>query len=132
MLERLDELINQQVDFAFETTLSTKSFASLCRKAKIQGYTVYLVFLWLDSPSLAFERVRQRVLEGGHNIPEETVLRRYTRGVKNFHNLYKNIVDYWLFFDNSETNQELIAEGRFGEPDQVYNIQQWQKIKEYA
>lgn len=132
MLRRIDELIEQMQDFAFETTLSTRSFVVLCDEAKKKGYVIYLVFLWLDSPELAVERVKQRVSEGGHNIPEETILRRYKAGLKNFITLYKETVDFWLFFDNSKTDQELIAEGKQGNSPIVYNTGKWAIIQSYA
>lgn len=130
MLRRIDELIAQRQDFAFETTLSTRSFVLLCNEAKNNGYSIYLVFLWLDSTELAIERVKQRVSEGGHDIPEETIVRRYYTGMKNFVTLYKDIVDYWMFFDNSKPDQELIAEGKLGFDKVIYNKEKWLKIQE--
>ena len=82
MLRRIDELIAHKQDFAFETTLSTRSFVTLCNEAKEKGYIIYLVFLWLDSTDLAIGRVKQRVIEGGHDIPTETIVRRYYAGLK--------------------------------------------------
>lgn len=89
MLRRIDDLIGQKQDFAFETTLSTRSFVGLIRRAKSVGYTINLIYYWLDSVALAKERVRIRVAEGGHNIPEETITRRYYAGIRNFIHLYK-------------------------------------------
>lgn len=132
MLRRIDELIEQKQDFAFETTLSTRSFVILCNRAKQRGYSVCLTFLWLDSPELAIERVKQRVSTGGHDIPYDTIVRRYKTGLKNFVTLYKDIVDFWLLFDNSETEQELIAEGKLGKLPIVYNDKKWLIIQSYA
>lgn len=128
MLKRIDELIAQNQDFAFETTLASRSFVSLCYNAKQKGYSICLTFLWLDSKELAIERVKQRVIEGGHNIPTETIIRRYSAGQRNFFNLYKNIVDFWLFIDNSKTEQELIAEGKENSIDIIYNKVKWNLI----
>ncbi len=75
----------------------------------MQGFEICLVFLWLDSAELAIERVKQRVSEGGHNIPEEIIIRRYHVGIENFFKLYSDKLDYWLFIDNSGVNQVLIA-----------------------
>jgi predicted ABC-type ATPase len=125
MLKRIDGLIAQNQDFAFETTLASRSFVSLCSAAKKKGYSICLTFLWLDSKELAIERVKQRVLEGGHNIPTETIVRRYGAGLRNFFTLYKNIVDFWLFIDNSKTEQELIAEGKENSMDTIYNQDKW-------
>jgi predicted ABC-type ATPase len=129
MLTRIEDLMAQGKDFAFETTLSTKSFVNLCNKAQKLGYMVCLTFLWLDSVELAIERVKQRVSEGGHNIPEDTIKRRYKSGLINFFTLYKDRVDMWLFLDNSETEPELIAEG--GKALQVYNTIKWNKVLKY-
>ena len=132
MLKRIDELISQNQDFAFETTLATRSFVSLCSSARQKGYSICLTFLWLDSKELAIERVKQRVSEGGHNIPTETIIRRYSAGLKNFFTLYKDIVDFWLVIDNSKTEQELIAEGKENTGDIIYNHDKWSIIQKYS
>ena len=129
MLRRLQELLLQRQDFAFETTLSTRSFVGLIKQAKDFGYTINLIYYWLDSVELAIERVKIRVSEGGHYIPTETIIRRYHAGVKNFINLYKDKVDYWMLIDNSGTEPELIAEGRSEEKHQVANSEKWIIIK---
>lgn len=130
MLSRIDELIRQGQDFAFETTLSTRSFAGLCDRVKILGYKVCLTFLWLDSEQLAIARVRQRVAEGGHNITEDIIRRRYKKGLINFFELYKNRVDMWLFLDNSQSEPELLAEG--GYETHIYNAGKWQLVLNLA
>jgi predicted ABC-type ATPase len=132
MLNRIDELIAQNQEFAFETTLASRSFVSLCKSAKQKGYQICLTFFWLDSVELAIERVKQRVLEGGHNIPTDTIIRRYGAGLKNFFTLYKDLVNYWLFIDNSRTEQELIAEGKENTEPIVYNTQKWATIQKNA
>ncbi len=129
MLRRLQELLSQKADFAFETTLSTRSFVELIGQAKDKGYTVNLVYYWLDSVELAIERVKIRVSEGGHHIPSDTIIRRYHAGLKNFSNLYMDKVDYWMLIDNSGTEPELIAEGRSLMDHQVANEEKWFKIK---
>lgn len=132
MLNRINELIKQNQDFAFETTLASRSFVQLCKSAQQKGYQVCLTFFWLDSIELAIERVKQRVLDGGHNIPAETIIRRYGAGLKNFFTLYKNIVNYWLFIDNSKTVQELIAEGKENSDPIVYNNDKWFLIQKHS
>ena len=111
MLTKIDKLISSNSDFAFETTLATKSYTNTIQKAKLHGYEVTLVYFWLDSVELATSRVRTRVLEGGHNIPEDVIKRRYFSGAKNLFKLYIPICDYWMIFDNSVSPTELIAEG---------------------
>lgn len=80
MLNRIRELLKAKVDFAFETTLSTRSYRSLIKEAKKGGYTISLIFFWLESVGLAKERVNDRVRKGGHNIPDDIIERRYIRG----------------------------------------------------
>jgi len=111
MLERINELLATGESFAFETTLSTKSYRGFIEKAISQGYDTTLLFLALDSTELAKQRVKTRVQEGGHNIPEETIERRYSNGLSNFFKIYLNIVDRWILVDNSTENFEFIAEG---------------------
>lgn len=127
MLSRIHELIGRGEDFAFETTLATKSYLSFIRKAKQAGYFVSLVFFWLESPELAIERVKKRVTEGGHHIPEGVVRRRYQRGIENLFNLFFNEVDYLLIFDNTGPNPELIAEKE--RQLNILNISKFDKIK---
>lgn len=128
MLRRIKELLFQHKDFAFETTLSTRSFVGLIKQAKELGYKINLIYLWLDSVQLAIERVKMRVSEGGHNIPTETIIRRYFAGLNNFINLYSDKVDYWMLINNSKTELELIAEGKLGLPNQIYNNETWNLI----
>ena len=112
MLRRIQELLSRNLDFAFETTLASRSFLGLIRQAKQEGYKVTLIYYWLESVKLAIERVSMRVSEGGHNIPVDTIMRRYSSGLKNFIHLYKQAVDYWAILDNSNTQPELIAKGK--------------------
>ena len=128
MLRRLQELLLQGHDFAFETTLSTRSFVGLIRQAKDLGYSINLIYYWLDSTDLAIERVKTRVSEGGHHIPTDTIIRRYFTGLKNFINLYRDKVNYWMLIDNSGAEPELIAEGRNPEEYQIVNVEKWTLI----
>jgi predicted ABC-type ATPase len=109
MLKRIEELLKENKSFAFETTLSTKSYKNKIIKAKENGYNVTLLFFWLQNADLAKERVKTRVLEGGHNIEPEVIERRFENGIKNLFNLYLPIVDGALIFDNSQGKHELLA-----------------------
>ena len=111
MLSKIDEFIKKELDFAFETTLSPKSYLHTINEAKENGYEVTLLFFWLDSVELAIERVKTRVAEGGHDIPEKVIRRRYYAGIKNLFDLYIPVCDYWMITNNSNPNLELIAEG---------------------
>ncbi len=109
MLDRLDTLVKERADFAFETTLAARNFARFLRKCKAYGYTINLIYFWLQTPELAIERVTRRVESGGHNIPLEVIRRRYERGQRNLTQLYLPLCDTWIIYDNSEDNPRLIA-----------------------
>ena len=129
MLNRINQLLTEGKDFAFETTLSTRSYVSLINRAKLLDYNVDLVYIWLSSPEQAKERVAKRVIQGGHNIPEEVIERRYYRGIKNLLNLFIPLCDYWLISDNSEGKLETIASGT-GDGEITVKISDiWNKIK---
>jgi predicted ABC-type ATPase len=130
MLERIKFLINQQVDFAFETTLSTKSYLPLIKEAKSKGYSVVLFFFWLDSADLAKERVKERVLKGGHSIPQDIIERRYHRGLKNLP-IFLAGVDSWFVGNNSGKNLEIISRGGKEIEIVIFNDEIWDRIKSY-
>ena len=109
MLERIEILLEQGVSFAIETTLATRSYVQLVRKAQAKGYCVQLLFFWLNSPEVAIQRVARRVAEGGHDIPKEVIKRRYYAGIRNFFDLYKDIVDSWMVVDNGHNPRKAIA-----------------------
>jgi len=129
MLGLIDKLITARKDFAFETTLSTKSYVKTILKAKQQGFDVSMVFFWLDSVDLAIERVKARVEEGGHNIPENVVSRRYYSGLKNLFELYMPICDYWMLFNNSTSPSQLIAEGYADNEILIKNTKDYNLLK---
>ena len=111
MLSRIKELIAEKKDFAFETTLATKSYAPLLKKAIENGYQTWLVLLWLSDVNIAYERVQERVERGGHNIPTEVIFRRRERGLKNFFSLYQSLSTNWIFYNNSNDLPVPIAKG---------------------
>ncbi len=125
MLDRINNLINNGQDFAFETTLAAKSYSNLVKRAKLSGYRVTLIFFWLRTPDLAVKRVEIRVKEGGHSIPEEIIRRRYKNGLSNFFNIFKSIVDEWMFIDNSGEPYEIIAEGNSRDKIEIQNDSSW-------
>jgi len=129
MLKRLQELANERVDFAFETTLATRSFAPWITSLRLTGYRFHLIFLWLVNPELAIARVQERVRRGGHHVPEETIRRRYYAGVRNFFQLYQAIADTWRFYDNSDPAQpQIIATGGIALDEVIYNQETWNII----
>lgn len=111
MLQRIDFLLEKDTSFSIETTLSTKSYINLVRRAQEMGFSVRILFFWLNSPELAIRRVAERVAKGGHNIPEPIIRRRYTAGLKNLFNLFMDQVDYWDIYDNSDYPRKQIACG---------------------
>lgn len=129
MLERIDELLNSGVDFAFETTLTTLSYVSTIQFAKEKGYTISLLYFWLNDVNLAIERVKTRVNEGGHNIPEETIRRRYSRGIINLTTKFIGICDYWIVINNSSRPFTFIAEGQGETELKIHDDLVWQQIK---
>lgn len=131
MLNRINELLRDNQSFGFETTLATRSYKEKVLKAKEQGYTVTLLFFWLNRIELAKERVRTRVLEGGHNIPEKIIERRYFKGINNLFDIYLPIIDGAFIFDNSYGKQELIARQLFGNDLEVIDNPKFQQLKQY-
>jgi predicted ABC-type ATPase len=129
MLERIEELTKSGVDFAFETTLTTLSYLNTIKIAKEKGYAVTLLFFWLNDVKLAIERVKTRVSEGGHNIPEDVIRRRYFRGIYNLSNKFMELCDFWIVIDNSSRPFNFIAEGQGSLEIKVYNDVVWQQIK---
>ncbi len=111
MLQRIQILLNANVTFAIETTLATKSYANLVADARLRGYRVTLLFYWLNSPELAKARVRQRVREGEHSIPDDVIERRYRRGIENLLRIFAPICDRWYVYDNSTTLPIMLAKG---------------------
>jgi len=129
MLERLQQLAEERVNFAFEITLATRSFAPWIANLRSTGYLFHLVFLWLPNPELAIARVQARVRQGGHDVPETTIRRRYHAGLSNFFQLYRPLADTWRFYDNSNTLvYRLIASGNSNENEEIYDNEIWETI----
>ncbi len=125
MLARLNELARQRENFAFETTLASRSFAPWLRDLRASGYAVHLFFLWLSSPELAVERVAHRVRAGGHDVPADTIRRRYSAGIRNLFDLYQPIVTSWAVYNCSGPRSQLIAEGLDSTPIKIYDRDVW-------
>lgn len=121
MLLRMNQLLQSGENFAFETTLATRSYAGKIREAQELGYTVTLLFFWLKSVGLAKDRVRMRVSEGGHNIPEDVIERRYRAGIKNLFDIYMAVPDRVLIFDNTNGYPEFIATRELGGTFTIYD-----------
>ncbi|MFO0975755.1 MAG: zeta toxin family protein [Planctomycetaceae bacterium] len=112
MLQRIDSLVQERQSFGFETTLAGRVHATrLARMRSTYGYRVILIFVWLPSETMAISRVAERVKEGGHNVPTETVKRRYHQGIWNFRNLYRNIAETWYILDGTRQPPETVCFG---------------------
>lgn len=127
MLERIDTLLKLSANFAFETTLSTKSYKHRIIEAKEKGYAVKLLFFWLPSVDMAVERVAIRVSEGGHHIPSDVIARRYSRGIKNLFKIYIPLCDNWMLLDNEE-EPVIIAKGSKNQETEIFDKTKWKFI----
>lgn len=129
MLNRINELLSINEIFAFETTLASKSYKSKIIEAKKKGYQIKLIFFWLENVDLAMERVRVRVSEGGHNIPIDTIKRRYISGIKNLFEVYLPIVDEIIVYDNSRGTPIIIFEKTFDQKINIYDQNKFNQLK---
>ena len=111
MLEELYGKIQHGKSFAFETTLSGRTYQKLIQDCRRQGYHVLLVFLSLPSADMAIARVAARVAQGGHNVPETDIRRRFEAGLRNFRESYKSIVDALILYDNSGNIPKIVERG---------------------
>ena len=111
MLMKINYLLERYEDFSIETTLATRSLVGIIHSAKERGYSVTILYFWLNSPSLAIQRVQARVKAGGHHIADDVVRRRYVMGLKYLFNTYIGLCDNWILADNSESPFTVIAEG---------------------
>ena len=109
MLEQIHSLTERGLDFGFETTLSGKTYVKLLQEMKRRGYFIHIFFLWITDVELALERIKLRVRNGGHHIPEAIVRRRFGRSLPNFLRFYKPLADSWTIFDNSSDVPQMIA-----------------------
>ena len=128
MLKRIDELLIEGADFAFETTLSTKTFVAFIREAQSHGYKVTLLYFWLDSPEMAYQRVATRVSKGGHNIPVDVIERRYYRGIKNLFDLYAPVCNKWIVVNNAGQEPVIVAKGGTDFEKIIFNDDIWNNI----
>ena len=132
MLSRIKELLYKNESFSIETTLATRSYFRLIDKAHQQGYKVTLLYFWLKSPEQAIERVAERVSKGGHNIPQDIIIRRYYEGIDNLFKIYTPIVDTWVLVNNSETPRGIIATGGKDQVSLIRNSVLYKKLEEYV
>lgn len=131
MLDRIHYLAKKRANFAFETTLASRTFAPWIADLRKADYDFHLVFLWLPNKEFAINRVAERVRMGGHNVPKETIWRRYNAGLQNFFRLYRPLADTWFFYDNSgEGSPKLLAYGEREKTVLVNDPPLWHNIEE--
>jgi len=130
MLQRMRELRDQRANFAIETTLASKSLVSFLRECKMLGYETRLIYVALDNPETAIRRVATRVAKGGHDIPEETIRRRFFRGLRNFFGIYCDEVDHWTLLDNSGDILKTIAMGGLSYEQRIVDAESYKLLKE--
>lgn len=119
MLERIQELLSQDETFAIETTLSTRAYRNLVLQAQAKGYQVELVFFYLPSPQMAIKRIAHRVKHGGHHVPDDVVIRRYHRGLRNLTEIFMPIVDRWEIYRYEGNAYIMLANGKKGD---IYDL----------
>lgn len=132
MLKRIDELLQKEESFSIETTLSTRSYFKLVETAHKKGYDITLLYFWLKSPEQAIERVAKRVANGGHDIPQDVIIRRYWAGLQNLFDIYMPIVDTWILVDNSDTPRTVVATGGKNQNTIIENKECFTNIEVYV
>ncbi|MHB0980472.1 MAG: zeta toxin family protein [Thermoleophilia bacterium] len=131
MLERMRELAADRTDFAFETTLAGRRLARFLADLQSKGYHVHVLFLGLESADLAVARVAERVRLGGHDVPVDTVRRRYDQGLRNLFRVYMPMADSWQYFDNSDVGEpKAVAAGTHRSSASVGEPEMWRVLKE--
>ena len=111
MIEEIESHVRERRSFAFETTLSGRRYARMIPQWQGIGYSIKLVFLYLQDVRIAIERVQVRVRQGGHDVLEDVIRRRYEAGWRNFQQNYKRLVDTWVVYDNSGDAPLLVDAG---------------------
>lgn len=129
MIEQINARIRERETFAFETTLSARSYRETILFAQALGYHVALLFFWLESVEMAIDRVARRVKEGGHNIDTEVIRRRYNRGIKNLFEIYIPLVSETMIYNNSFGIPELVVSKSLGRKFEIKNFEIWEKLK---
>ena len=128
MLSRVKDLLQEEINFAFETTLATKSYKNIILKAQEKGYSVTLLFFWLQNVELAKRRVEKRVSEGGHHIDNDVIERRYYAGIKNLFDIYLSLADTTLIYDNTSGDHTFVTRKDAGEDISIIDNQTYSKI----
>jgi predicted ABC-type ATPase len=129
MLRRLRQLAQERAEFAFESTLSSRSFALFLSRLIATGYRVSIYYFCLSSPTLAVQRVKLRVRQGGHDIPADVVRRRFDRSLSNFMSLYAPLATQWVMFDNSTLPRARLVAIKRGDEPHIEDPVTWRKLQ---
>ena len=129
MLERLHQLADAGEDFAFESTLSSRTFAPFLRDLKARGYGVAIYYFSLANTQLAVRRVKLRVALGGHDVPVDVVKRRFGRSLSNFFKLYAPLANEWTLFDNSSAHSAITVAAQVANHLTVTETDTWLKLQ---
>jgi predicted ABC-type ATPase len=132
MLERLRALAADRTDFAFETTLAGRTYASWLRDLTASGYSAHMFYIWVRDAEFAVARVAARVQAGGHHVPADTIRQRYVRSIRNLFDLYMPLMTTWKVYDNTHDDYRLVAEGGAGWSGFVYDAATWDAIRKGA
>ncbi len=132
MLKRLRQLSEAKADFAFESTLSSRTFATFLNALKRQGYVVAIYYFSLANAQLAIRRVKLRVALGGHDVPPDVVRRRFGRSLNNFFNLYAPVADEWTLFDNSTSPFARTVAAKLDNQLTVTETATWHKLQKLS
>ena len=132
MLTRLSELAKQRHNFAFESTLSSRTFLPRLSLLIEDGYDFHLLFVWVDGADACVRRVTDRVQMGGHLVPEADVRRRYFRSIDNFHTLYRPIASSWQLIENTGVSPVRIASGGREKSTVICQPERWTQFESEA
>jgi predicted ABC-type ATPase len=130
LIERMRALVRDGESFALESTLSGKSYIPLIRDCREKGWRISLYYFWLSSPEHSIARVARRVSQGGHDIPNDVIYRRFRTGLWNMRHLYLPLADTAAIYDNSEQERILIADRESGLPLIIHDQERWSRIEE--
>ncbi len=131
VLQQIHGFAAAGVAFAFESTLAGRAYINLFKELEKKGYKLHLFFLWIPNAELAIVRIKDRVAEGGRNVPSQDVRRRFKRSISNFFKLYQPLLNSWMLFNNAEVTPTLIAKTKNGQTI-VINQQLFDQIKTLA
>ena len=122
--QKLNKRLNENKSFIIETTLSGKYLVKYINRAKANGFEVEMIYLFLEKPETNITRVATRVLSGGHHVPKDDIIRRFYRSKEMFMFVYKDLVDKWIMYYNSDEINEKIATDKM-----IYDDKKWQEFK---